>query len=211
MTLDSILAHCDSGVRCIESARFERETFDDFVLPHRFGAVKFRDVHFDRCSVSPGTCMLGRGLTLQSVRFTDFVCGNAMHIDARVKMIDVTFEGSRCPAMISIRSGDEPVDQASECSLDVSRFSGDLWIDSVRIDQVIRNPQTQIAIELDRLDAADWGAIGIGGLSYWRMMGRKLQASGSREGIVSLPPRSGRNYEASMTELERLRAEGVLY
>jgi hypothetical protein len=211
MTLDSILTKCDSGVWHVDGAHFERETFHDFHLPHRFGAVEFRDTHFDRCSVSPGSCMLGRGLTLRSVRFTDFSCGDAMHIDARVEMIDVPIEGSRSPRMLWIRSGDEPADLIREFSLDVSRYEGELWIDGVPIGQVTRNPQTQIAVDLNRFDGADWDALAIRGLSYWRMMAKKVQASGSRQGIVGLPSPSGRNYDTSMSELERLRSEGVLY
>jgi hypothetical protein len=155
--------------------------------------------------------MLSRGITLKSVRFTDFSCGDAMHIAAGVKMIDVTIEGTRSPSMIWIRSGDEPVDHAPDYSLDVSRFEGELWIDGVPIDQVTRNVQTQIVIDLDRFEAADWDGLGIHGLSYWRIAGKKVRASGARNGIVSLPPTKGRNYEASMLELKRLHAEGVLY
>lgn len=211
MTLDSILTHCDSGVSRLEDSHFDRETFDDFALPHRFGAVKIQDVHFDNCRVSPGTCMLGAGLALRNVRFTDFSCGDAMNIDARVEMIDVTIEGSCSPRMVWIRSGAEPADQTPEFSLDISHYEGEVWIDGVPIEQISRNADKQIAIDLDRFDDADWGALGIRGLSFWRMMGKKIQASGSRKGVVSLPPPNGRNYESTMSELKRLKSEGVLY
>ena len=126
-------------------------------------------------------------------------------------MIDVTIEGSRSPRMVWIRSGDEQADLTREFSLDISRYEGELWIDGVPIDRVTRNPQTQIAIDLNRFEGADWDALAIRGLSFWRMMGKKVQASGSRQGIVGLPPAGGRNYDISMSELERLRTEGVLY
>jgi hypothetical protein len=155
--------------------------------------------------------MLNSGVILQSVRFTEFSCGDAMHIAAGVKMIDVTIEGTRSPSMIWIRSGDEPVNHDSDYSLDVSRFEGELWIDGVPIDQVTRNVQTQIVIDLDRFDAADWDRLDIHGLSYWRIAGKKVRASGAHKGIASLPPTNGRNYDASMRELKRLQAEGVLY
>jgi hypothetical protein len=211
MTLDSILTNCDSGVWRVDGAHFEREKFDDFHLPRRFGAVEFVNLHFDRCSVSPGSCMLGRGVTLRSVRFTDFSCGDAMHIDARVEMIDVTIEGSRSPGMVWIRSCDEQANLTREFSLDISQYEGELWIDGVPIEQISRNADKQIAIDLDRFDVADWEALGIRGLSFWRMMGKKVQASGSRRGVVSLPPQNGRNFDTSMSELKRLRSEGVLY
>jgi len=211
MTLDSVLAHSDSGIRRIDGAHFERATFETFALPHTFGDVEICNVHFDRCMVSPGTCMLNPGVKMRSVRFTEFSCGDAMHIDAGVEMIDVTIEGARSPSMIWIRSGNGPVEHAPDWSLDIAGFAGEVWIDGIPTERVTRAAQTQIIIDLERFDAADWETLGIGGLSYWRMMGKKVRASGSRTGIASLPPVNSRNYERSMDELKRLRAEGVLY
>ena len=96
-----------------------------------------------------------------------------------------------------------------EIRLDVSRFDGKvsligLWGRSVRKD-----PSRHVTIRAAWKDEVDWKALGIGPLSFWRILIKKLSASNAVEGVFSLPSQVDKNFEATMEQKKALELSGL--
>ncbi|WP_050028403.1 hypothetical protein [Verrucomicrobium sp. BvORR034] len=206
----------DSLGRILTDETFTNKVFSDFTLSPP-GASRFlmRGVKFEGCRVTPGTCVIEAGSVLDEVVFTNFECGDAMHIASEVAMRNVTIQGKESPRMLWIRpSGKAELLRSTHackggCSLDISGYNGELSITGIDVKRVRIDPQLHVKIDLGKMNTVDWKSLGIGGLSYWRLMARKVSADGATEGIFSMPSKESRNYEKSMAELDLLRKAGV--
>lgn len=71
------------------------------------------------------------------------------------------------------------------------------------------NPDRHVVVNADLLGAVDWKSNGLGPLSYWKLMARKVLAENAVEGIFSFLPETASNYSRSVSELDILRRQGL--
>lgn len=207
----------DSDGKTLANETFKNKIFTDFTLRPPIGSqFTISGVKFEDCRVTPGTCAIRAGTILENVLFRNLKCGDAMHIAAEVVMRDVVIEGNGSPRMLWIRPSISaptalPVpDGGRVCTLDITRYTGEVSVTGINVDCVRINPQLHIRISLEKMNAADWKSLGIGGLSYWRIIAGKISGDGAAEGIFSLPSKKDRNYEKSMAELDLLQRAAIL-
>jgi hypothetical protein len=205
----------DFGGDILSDATFSGKTFHNFeVNPPHHRAFVIRDVVFEDCKVSPGTCFITRGVTLENVVFKNFQCGDAMHIASEVVMRNVTIEGRYRPKMLWIRPsiGAEAgmAGRNEECALDITGYTGEVSITGVDVNGVKTNPDQQVKMRLEAIRSVDWKSLQGGMLGYWRIMAKKIEADGAREGIFSVPAKESRNYDKAMADLEFLRKSGFV-
>lgn len=206
----------DPKGRMLIGETFANKVFSAFSLcPPAGSRFLIQGVRFENCKVTPGTCVINPETILDDVVFTNFECGDAMHIASEVVMLNVKIEGGECPKMVWIKPSLEaqlrrPIPcKGDGCSLDLSGYAGELSITGIDVNTVRINPQLHVKIHVERMNAVDWQSLGIGGLSYWRLMARKVSADGAISGIFSVPSTKVHYYEKSMTELDLLRKAGV--
>lgn len=207
------MTHLNNNNSEIREEVFEDVVFDDFVInPKEGAAVSLVDAAFVRCSVPLGSCAISKRVTLRNVLFEDFDCGDRMRVSAEADLQGVVIRGEY-PKMIWIRpenGGDHRDVAVSKLAfaVDIKNYSGEVSITGVPIDRVVFNPVDHVAVKADWLQSIDWKEMAVSGLSYWRILAKKVVADGAREGVFSMPPRSGRRFERSMQELEVLRKNG---
>lgn len=205
------------GKFTLSNKDFKSETFKDFsIRPANGQVVELENVTFDRCIVLGGRAAIRQGSSLKNVTFSNFQCREALHISAEVLLNNVKILGDETSAMLWVRPQNEGTDMiermpdSSIVSLDIRDFMGEVSITGVATKNIIVKPELHAVLIIDRLKAVDWKGLNIGMLSYWKLMAKKVISDGSSEGVFSMPPKSGKNYEKSMKELEVLRSEGFI-
>jgi hypothetical protein len=210
MTLDV------NGNALLSGKAYNSESFEDFVVnPSSGKKVLIVDTAFKDCKAPNGSAIIMKGTTLENVSFVNFDCGDALNISSEVTLKGVRVIGKKHPKMIWIRPEDKGNIIRSDCSgiyvsLDISEFDGEVSITGIHADKVKVNPTKHVVLKAELLESLNWKELGISGLSYWKLMIKKIIADKSEEGIFSLPPKSGKNYERSMRELEVLRNQGYV-
>jgi hypothetical protein len=207
----------DARGKTLENQVFAKTVFSDFSLyPPVGSAFTIRNVEFQNCEVSPGTCMIGSGTILEDVTFVNFECGDAMHIASSTVMRNVKIVGKSRPRMVWIRSCEnaslfpsEPVPKGT-CSFDISEYSGQVSITGMDVDSIRVNPELQVKMRLEKMNAVDWKSLGLGGLSYWRILSKKIASDDATEGVFSVPARKSRAYEEAMADLAILKSAAIL-
>lgn len=206
----------EGNLLLLENHKFIQEKFSDFILrPTGQQRVLISNIEMEECSVDDGTCVIRKGVTLRNVVIKDFSCGDALHISSEAEMENVKIIGSNKPAMVWIRRQSEnerePHSYENDCiALDISGYSGEVSITGIPAKFIKRNSEEHILINAGLLENVDWKELGFSPLSYWKLMAKKVAADKATEGIFSLPPKSGRNYERSMSELAVLKREGFI-
>ncbi len=206
------------GVPFLANRVFSSVSFEDFVLPNPGNRVAaLSDLQFNRCSVSPGTCVIRRGARLSKVLFDCFECGDAMRVSSEVFLDRVTIRGRGAPKMLWVRPQTEPpepiavTDQPGvEWSLNISDYCGEVSITGLQTDKIILAPSRHVILRTDKFRSVDWQSLGIAPLSYWRLMAKKVTADGASEGVFSLPKEPSRHFDRSMVELQILRDAGLV-
>lgn len=204
----------ETGNVLLSRTKFLNEKFYDFTLRPTAGCIaEISDVHFDNCIVTSGTCLIRKGSILRNVVFTDFKCGDAMHISSEVTLDNVKIKGEKYPQMLWIRPQNEhqiihTLNEDYLFSLDISEFKGEVSITGISTKKVLINTEKHIIVKSKWMDSVNWKELGIGGLSYWKMMAKKVASDRSEEGIFSLPPKNGRNYEKHLVDLQKLKDAG---
>jgi len=199
----------------LKDKNFINEKFSDFTLPVGQEEAEVLDVILDGCSVTNGSCFILGGTTLKNVTFKDFTCGDALHISSEVCMSDVKIIGKNKPAMVWVKSQYEDLKEDTpynnnHITLDISNYFGEVSITGIPASSVKRNPQEHIVLSVDLLEKVDWKGLGFSPLSYWKLMAKKVLSAKAKDGVFSLPPKSGKNYERSMSELDILKKEGFV-
>lgn len=200
----------------LENRKFTKEKFSDFTLrPTVQQRLVISDVDIEGCNVESGACVIRKGVTLKNVTIKDLSCGDALHVSSEVNMDNVKIVGNNKPAMVWVRrQSDEEVESDAydddHIALDISGYSGEVSITGIPAKFVKRNPEEHIVIDVRLLESVDWKGLGFSSLSYWKLMAKKVAAAKAKEGIFSLPPKSGKNYERSISELDILRREGFV-
>jgi hypothetical protein len=213
ISLDSELR--PSGNAFVLSGKsFESETIEKLVF-RPVGDQKYiiEDVAFIDCNVDSNVAVIRKGVTLKNVIFDNLVCKKPFEISAEAVLDNVVIKGNENPAMVWIRNQHEDRSEEIEfpdATLDVSEYVGELSITGIPVDSVVRNSDLHIVIKSSWLDEIDWKDLGFSPLSYWKLMAKKVSAAKCAEGIFSLPPKSGKNYERSMSELELLKDNGFV-
>lgn len=60
---------------------FNNLIFSDFTLrPTNDHLLEMLNVRFEFCTVSSGTCVIRKGVSLKNVVFSEFDCGDALHM-----------------------------------------------------------------------------------------------------------------------------------
>lgn len=206
-----------NGCLHLENATFNNETFEQFALRPAVGTTAtLVNVQLVGCRITPGTCLIREGAILRDVLFDEFECGDAMHINAEAFLERVVIKGRRSPKRVEIKPHNDDRSGLFErygdidLALDLSDFYGEVSVIGVPADKVKINPDQHVRIMCDRFDNTDLKALGIGGLSYWKLIAGKVAGAGVREGVFSLPSKKVRNYEKSMNELKKLVEAGVI-
>ena len=199
----------------ISRREFVEEEFSDFALrPIGAERIEIYDVLFDRCVVQSGVCVIRKGVVLRNVVMSDFLCRGGLHISAEVGLENFIISGNKSPSKLVIRSqlDESNIDEVGSgvgTSLDISDYSGEVSITGVPANLVKINPDRHVVVNADLLGAVDWKSNGLGPLSYWKLMARKVLAENAVEGIFSFPPETASNYSRSVSELDILRRQGL--
>ena len=201
------------GLELIQNRTFEDVCFDHFSIRTRDGIkTVLKDIVFKSCEVSPGTCRLMPGVNLLNVRFSNFKCGDAMHVASEAVLDGVVIDGAFPNALIvkPLFRGENGVGcESHQLGLDISDYEGEVNISCKSVGCVVTNPELQAKIKLALLDGFDWKSCGVSGVSYWKILARKISVEGGMEGVYSLPNKSSKNYNKAVHELQKLRAKGV--
>lgn len=198
----------------LSGKRFESEAIEKLVF-RPVGDQKYiiEDVAFIGCNVDSNTAVIRKGTTLKNVIFDNLICKEPFEISAEAVLDNVIIKGNEKPAMVWVRNQQEDRREDivfPDVTLDISEYVGELSITGIPVDSVVRNSDLHIVIKSSWLDEIDWKSLGFSPLSYWKLMAKKVSAAKCTEGIFSLPPKSGKNYERSMSELELLKDNGFV-
>lgn len=202
-------------VLLLENRVFSNVVFEDFAICPTIGqSVTVSSVHFENCRVSPGTCMIRAKTLIKDVTFTNFRCGDAMHISSEVHLDRLRIIGKKYPRMVWVRPENERSTVRLENTdveflLDISEFYGEVSITGIPTEKCIRDSSRHVVVHVDPWKSVDWKSLGISGLSYWKLMAKKAAVENSPAGIFSMPPKNSRNYEKSVHELQILRQAGI--
>lgn len=206
----------EGGNLSLSDKIFNEEKFSDFLIrPLLDQSIVISNVHFDHCSTVDGVCSIKKGVELKQVIFTEFQCGDVLHISAEAYLENVKIQGSGFPKMLWVRPQDEsgktnPSINGPDIYLDIGDYKGEVSITGLPADKVLMDYQNHVVVRSNLLERVDWKALGISALSYWKLMAKKVKADKSTEGIFSLPSRKSRNYEKSLEELKVLRSAGYI-
>ena len=194
----------------LENRVFDHALFYSFVVYPTLGTSAIvADVQLLSCRVSPGTCQLGPGLILRRVLFSDFECGDAMHIDAAVELDGVIVRGSR-PRRLWIRPYEASAARVdSQPQLDITGYLGEVSITGVGTSRLRLDPTRHVVVRADWLQTVDWQGLGLSPLSFWRIAAKKVAVEQSVEGVFSVP-KSGSRRAAILADLGLLRRAGVV-
>ena len=209
----------DVGDTSLIDCSFVEEEFDDIVLPMRGKPeALLKNVVFERCTTKPGTMRILKGATLNNVTFNNIDCGDAIYIASEANLSQVKFIGDSSPKMIWIKpqadlapGSDQIFDHGHDWTIDIESYIGEVWISGLLIEKVKYNPARHVGLKRIDLQNIDWKKLGVGGLSYWKLMAKKVYSSGCAEAIVSTPLTSIRKYEENMSDLEKLRTKGIVH
>src|SRR5262245_55342429 len=95
------------GNQVLINETFQDSKFADLVIVPPLGkTVLVQNTSFIRCTTSPGTCVIGSGVTLDRVTFDNFDCGDAIRIASEVAMREVCVIG-RAPQSLIVQPGAE--------------------------------------------------------------------------------------------------------
>ena len=202
------------GVSIVENRKFEKDHFLEFLLqPSKKEKIVISNVVFEDCVVD-FDAVIESGVLLKDVIIKNMSCGKTLHLDSSVEMHNVKIKGNQKPSMIWIRGANgsqkQKLCEEGAFALDISEYFGEVSITGLNSELVKRNCNEHILINARLANDVDWKGLGLNLLSYWRLMSRKVVSANSDEGIFSLPPKSGRNYDKSMAELDILRKEGFI-
>ncbi|TVO71266.1 hypothetical protein [Sedimenticola selenatireducens] len=216
MTIESInsemISEFDGNFSLVDRI-FDKENFKSFIVNPKEGtSITIENCSFVGCKVIDGDFSIMKGTVLKNVTFIDFNCGNAMHISAEAVLDNVKIAGSSMPKMIWIRPQDgiPSIRNKQNNFLDISEYDGEVSITGFPVDRVKINRNHQVVVKANLLETVDWKGLGLSTLSYWKMMAKKASIESREAGIFSMPPKSGRNYERSMKELNILRNNGYI-
>jgi hypothetical protein len=200
----------EKGDKVLSGKIYKDETFEDFTVNPLIGRmISILDTSFENCKVSKGSFMLMKGTVLKNVSFTNFDCGDVMHISSEASLNNVKIVGERSPKMIWIRPEEkENVSINDDISIDISEYEGEVSITGVSVKNISVNPTSHVVLKAELLGTLNWKEIGLSGLSYWKFMEKKVASDNSIEGIFSVPPKNSKNFDRSMEELKILRDLG---
>lgn len=219
MTIKNIADYLERekyDILSLRNQNFKNETFPNFTLrPTGQEKIEISDVVFDGCSVTNGDCVIRKGVTMKNVTITNLSCSGPLHISSEVNMNNVKVSGVNKPSMVWVRkqaddSNIENIYGDSDIALDISEYSGEISITGLSAQTVKRNAEEHVVIEAGLIERVDWNGLGFSPLSYWKLMAKKVVAAKAQEGVFSLPPKTGRNYDRSMSELAVLRGKGFV-
>lgn len=206
----------DLGNQVIVGRKFEKCQFSDLVIsPPLSSRVRIENCEFLKCSTSPGTCRIRSGVTLDHVTFRDLDCGDALRISSEVDFNEVTIQGKRPKALIIEPQNDKtfkiPEIKPVEFQVDISDYLGEVTILGMRSKMVRKDPNRHVSIHEKWRDEVDWKSLGMGPLSYWRMVVKRLSLFHAEEGIFSLPSPKEKRYSETMKERDILVKAGVQF
>lgn len=187
---------------------FNEKHFDELEFSSR-RISSAKNVRFIRCIVSPGTCIVDQGASLENVAFDDLECGDALRISADAFLKEVTVRGASPKALIVQPDAMADNEVQEGIALDISDFAGSVSIVGLGKKSVRFNEQLHVAVEASWRDGVDWSALGIGPFSYWRLYLKKLKAFEAENGVFSLPARNDKHYQSTIEEMGKLRSLGL--
>lgn len=202
------------GILSLKNERFEEVEFDDLTLAPSTGiSISLVGVEFLDCSVSPGTCVVTSGVSLEHVTFRNLDCGDALHIASEAKLRQVSVIGS-CPAALIMKPESketfrmDPSCSGEDC-LDLSRFDGKVSLVGIWGQSVRKDPSRHVTVKSAWKEKVDWKSLGIGPLSFWRILLKKLSVSNAVEGVFNLPEQNEKSFEATMEQKRALELLGL--
>ncbi len=204
----------DEGNHLLKDKTYIEDVFECFEInPILRKVYSIVDTSFTDCKVINGEGMIMNGTVLKNVSFIDFNCGNILHISSEVIFDNVKIASVSYPKTLWIRPeredySDENNSSCGNLFLDIVDFRGEVSITGLPADKVKIDSDKQVVIRADLLRKIDWKKLGLNGLSYWKLMARKVDADHSFEGIFSMPPINSRDYERSVKELKILKELG---
>lgn len=197
------------GNQSIADKDFKNTVFMHMTIaPYHGRTIELRNVRFENCTTSPGTCVITDGVKLTNVVFSNFDCGDALRIASEAQINQVQIIGEN-PSSFIVQplNSDTYAIRESICdyAIDISRFSGRVNIYGFRGAAIRHNPSRHVVISTEHIDNVDWKALGIGITSFWRIILEKLQKFNATEGVFSLPD----NVRESSFMEERLKLAGL--
>ncbi len=205
------------GNQSLINKKYEGDVFPDITLfPVAPRTVMLRNIQFANCKTSPGTCMIGGNVILDNVVFSNFDCGDALHIYSEVVLRQVTVIGQKPASLIVQPNADnESFVQTSgadvDYHLDVSDFLGEVVVVGFYGNKVRKNSERHVTIRSRWKEEVDWMGLGIGPLSYWKLYLRKLASFSVEEGVFSLPEPNNKHFETTIRERRRLEEIGLSF
>ncbi|QDT27588.1 hypothetical protein Enr10x_29060 [Gimesia panareensis] len=178
------------GNRILENVTYQNEQFDTLTIRRLTERTLIRNVQFLNCS-SVGAGMIRKGVFLENVIFSNIDCGDTLFISSESIVNEVRVSG-RHPARLVIEPDDNDnyVMQEyskSEMLIDISEFQGFAVIIGLPGCNIKKNDRQHITIKASWKDEVDWGSLGIGPVSFWRLNLKSLGIKNASEGVFSLP------------------------
>ncbi len=205
----------NDGNYVLSGKHYKNETFDNFLLGiEENRCLIILDTIFDNCKTTNGF-FVTKKVALKNVKFINFDCGDALHINSETYMENVQVTGSK-PKTLWIKPTDKTIENSLINSgqpnriIDISNYEGEVSITGIPVSRIIFNPEKQIPLTQELHEKIDWKSLQFSPSSYWKLMIRKIFADGAKEGIFSIPPVTNKNYQRSMQELNILKTHGYV-
>ena len=203
-----------SGTQWLSGLVFDNSQFAHLeILPPAGRIVRIEDCQFLSCSTSPGTCVIGRGVILNNVVFSDLNCGDAIRLSSEATLKRVVVKGSRPKALIVQPEFEDHFKMTestdTEYQLDITEFIGVVTIIGIRGKMVRKDSARHVTVHANWKDEVDWKGLGIGPFSYWKIFIKKLAVFNAEEGVFSLPDSSDKHYSETMRERELIEKSGL--
>lgn len=212
MELD--FARDEFGNEVLSGRTFENSSFSAIeILPKIGQQTRVENCKFVNCSTSPGTCVIGSGVTLKRVEIQNLDCGDAIRIDSNATLWEVVIKGSKPNALIVQPESElrlaSMLHSHCEFQLDISEFYGEVTIVGLGRDMVKKDPNRHVTVECKWKDEIDWKGLGIGPFSYWRIFLKKLAVFGAEIGVFSLPHHNDKHWTESLRERTLIEKAGA--
>lgn len=214
--MDLIFESDDDGNHFLFGRTFDKIELSHLQLAGRHGKqLRLEDCKFINCSTSPGTCMIGSGVTLRRVEFSNFDCGDAIRIDAAASLQEVVISGVK-PASLVIQpdyGASFTVPELDDASfhVDITDYLGEVTILGLRGDCVRKSLDRQVTVLARWKEEINWNGLGIGPLSFWRIFIKKLTSAKVSEGVFSLPDVHHKKFAQTQKEKKLLEDSGIRF
>lgn len=180
---------------------------------------------FINCKISPGLFVVRNGILLKNVLFQNVSSGDCLTISSNTFLDNVVLRGKHKKGGLWVKPS-EVFDEKLETELKNRRITftnnikvmldivdyeaPEIAILGIPSSKVAINPDKHVVIKRSWKNEINWGELGIGPTSFWRIRLKYLRGFSVEEGVYGLPLKNNKKYKQVMDEHSHLRSLGFV-